>query len=204
MSLDGITRVLAIKGFSAAAMEVGKTRIDVWLERDAPGFQCARCGQVHLVAHDAHEVTVQDLPMTGRVVYLHFDKARVRCCGRRPELEHVPWVEKNSQQTVRLKWSIYEECKDSPVKAVAARHNLGWGTVKSIDRELIELGLSKRNLSGLRRLGIDEVAMAKRHRYLTVVTDLRARKVVWVGEGRKSRNLAGFFPARQRRTNVGR
>jgi transposase len=193
MSLDGITRVLAIKGFSAATMEVGKTRVDVWLERDPPGFQCARCGQVHLVAHDAHEVTVQDLPMTGRVVYLHFEKARVRCCGRRPELEHLPWVEKNSQQTVRLKWSIYEECKDSPVKAVAARHNLSWGTVKSIDKELIELGLSKRDLSGLRRLGIDEVAMAKRHRYLTVVTDLRARKVVWVGEGRKSRNLAGFF-----------
>ncbi len=129
--------------------------------------------------------------MTGRVVYLHFEKARVRCCGRQPELEHLPWVEKSSQQTVRLKWSIYEECKHSPVKAVAARHNLSWGTVKSIDKELIELRLSKRTLSGLRRLGIDEVAMAKRHRYLTVVTDLVERKVVWVGEGRKSRNLAG-------------
>jgi len=92
------------------------------------------------------------------------------------------------------------------VKAVAARHNLSWGTVKSIDKDLIELRLSKRNLSGLRRLGIDEVAMAKRHRYLTVVTDLQARKVVWVGEGRKSRNLAGFFKAlpeaTRRRINV--
>jgi len=110
MSLDGITRVLAIKGFSAATMEVGKTSVDIWLKRDGSGFQCARCRQLHLVAHDSHEVTVQDLPMTGRVVYLHFEKARVRCCGRQPEIEHLPWVEKNSQQTVRLKWSIYEEC----------------------------------------------------------------------------------------------
>jgi transposase len=193
--VDGITRVLAIKGFSAATMEVGRKRIDIWLERDGSEFRCARCGQLHLVAHDEHEVTVQDLPMTGRVVYLHFEKARVRCCGRQPELEHLPWVEKSGQQTVRLKWSIYEECKDSSVKAVAAEHNLSWGTVKNIDKELIEFGLAKRDLSGLRRLGIDEVAMAKRHRYLTVVTDLRARKVVWVGEGRKSRNLARFFKA---------
>ena len=195
MSLEGITEVLAIQGFFAGKIEVGHERIDIRLERDGSGFQCARCGQVHLVAHDRHEVTVQDLPMTGRPVYLHLMKARVRCCGRRPEVEHLPWVEKHGYQTVRLKWTIYEECKHSPVKAVAARHRLSWDTVKSIDKELIELRLSKRDLSGLRRLGIDEVAMAKRHRYLTVVTDLQARKIVWVGEGRKSRNLARFFKA---------
>ena len=62
---------------------------------------------------------------------------------------------------------------------------LGWDTAKSIDKELIALRLSGRVLSGLRRLGIDMVAMAKRHRYLTVVTDLLERKVVWVGEGRR-------------------
>ena len=67
MSLDGITRVLAIKGFSAATMEAGTKRVDIWLERDGSGFRCARCGQVHLVAHDEHEVTVQDLPMTSDV-----------------------------------------------------------------------------------------------------------------------------------------
>jgi len=195
MRLDGITEVLAIKGFVAAGLDIGEHRIDVRLDRDGCGFRCARCGQVHLVPHDTHEVTVQDLPMTGRNVYLHFDKARVRCCGRHPELEHLPWVEKNGQQTVRLKWSIYQECKASPVKAVAERHRLSWDTVKSIDRELIEHRLAKRNLKGIKQLGIDEVAMAKRHRYLTVVSDLRARKVIWVGEGRKSRSLARFFKA---------
>ena len=195
MNLEGITEVLAIQGFFARRMCPGDERIDIWLERDGSGFQCARCGQVHMVAHDRHEVTVQDLPMTGRHVYLHLMKARLRCCGKRPEVERLAWVEKHGYQTVRLKWSIYEECKHSSVKAVAKRHNLSWDTVKSIDKELIEFGLAKRNLSGLQRLSIDEVAMAKRHRYLTVVTDLVERKVVWVGEGRKSRNLGGFFKA---------
>ncbi len=195
MSMESITEVLAIQGFFAERMKAGDEQIDIWLERDWPEFQCARCGQVHMVAHDRHEVTVQDLPMTGRPVYLHFMKARVRCCAPQPEVERLTWVEKHGYQTVRLKWSIYEECKDSPVKAVATRHHLSWDTVKSIDKELIEHRLAKRNLKGLKQLGIDEVAMAKRHRYLTVVTDLQARKVVWVGEGRKSRNLARFFKA---------
>ncbi|MHC5056817.1 MAG: transposase, partial [Planctomycetota bacterium] len=37
--------MLAIKGFSAATMEVGRKRIDIWLERDGSEFRCARCGQ---------------------------------------------------------------------------------------------------------------------------------------------------------------
>ena len=195
MSIESITEVLAIQGFFAEKMEAGDKQIDIWLGRDRPEFRCGRCGQVHLVPHDRHEVTVQDLPMTGRPVYLHLMKARVRCCGTQPEVERLSWVEKHGYQTVRLKWAIYEECKASPVKAVAARHYLSWDTVKSIDKELIELRLAKRNLKGIKQLGIDEVAMAKRHRYLTVVSDLRARKVIWVGEGRKSRNLARFFKA---------
>ena len=86
MNLNGITRVLAIKGLYAAAMEAGDKQIDIWLGRDHSEFRCARCGQMHLVAHDEHEVTVRDLPMTGRPVYLHLMKARIRCCGRQPEL----------------------------------------------------------------------------------------------------------------------
>jgi transposase len=145
------------------------------------------------VAHDRHEVTVQDLEMTGRLVYLHFWKARVTCCRGQPELEHLGWVEKNSYQTVRLKYAIYEECRHAAVSAVAERHGLSWGTVRGIDKAMIEQRLAGRDLSGLRRLGIDEVALSKGHKYLTVVTDLERRKVVWVGKGRKSRNLNTFF-----------
>ena len=194
MCHDSITEILAIKDFSASRVEVAEERIDIWSSReDGTGFKCGRCGQVHLIAHDLHEVTVQDLPMTGRPVYLHVAKARVACCAKQPELEHLAWVEKSAQQTVRLKWAIYGECTHTAVNEVAKRHALSWDTVKSIDKELIKVRLARRDLSGLRRLSIDEVAMAKRHRYLTVVTDLNERKVVWVGEGRKSKTLNKFF-----------
>ena len=112
---------------------------------DSSGFQCPRCGQIHLVAHDQHEVTVQDLRMTGRSVYLHFRKGRVMCCRGQPELEYLAWVEKNSYQTVRLKHAIYEECKHSSVSAVAERQHLSWATVKGIDKEMIKLRLAGRD-----------------------------------------------------------
>lgn len=195
MRCDGITDVLAIQGFFAVKVTVdeARERVDIWLERDSSGFQCPCCGQIHLVPHDRHAVTVQDLRMTGRPVYLHFRKGRVMCCRGQPELEYLSWVEKNSYQTVRLRHAIYEECKHTAVSAVAERHRLSWAVVKGIDKAMIELRLAGRDLSRLRRIGIDEVALRKGHKYLTVVTDLETRKVVWAGKGRKSRNLNTFF-----------
>ena len=183
MQYEGITRVLDIHGFFASEVEVSEGRVDIRLGREAARFRCGRCGQVFSVPHDTYEVHVQDLRMTGRV----------RCCRKEPEVEHLSWVEKNDRQTIRLKWGIYEECKHTSVSAVAARHRLSWETVKGIDKEMIEARLKDRDLSGLRRLAIDEVSLAKRHKYLTVVTDLDERKVVWVGKGRKSKNLNTFL-----------
>jgi hypothetical protein len=53
-------------------------------------------------------------------VYLHVAKARVACCAKQPELEHLAWVEKSAQQTVRLKWAIYGECKHTAVNEIAS------------------------------------------------------------------------------------
>lgn len=193
MRYEGITRVLDIPGFFARDVRVSEGRVDIRLERKERRFRCGRCGQVWSVPHDEYEVCVQDLRMTGRVVYLHFLKGRVRCCGKEPEVEHLGWVGKNDRQTIRLKWAIYEECKQMSVSAVAGRHRLSWGTVKEIDKEMIDGRLKDRDLSGLRRLAIDEVSLTKGQRYLTVVTDLDERRVVWVGRGRKSKNLNEFL-----------
>jgi transposase len=43
------------------------------------------------------------------------------------------------------------------------------------------------------RLGIDEVAYEKGHRYLTVVRDLDIGRVIWVGQRRKKETLDVFF-----------
>jgi transposase len=56
----------------------------------------------------------------------------------------------------------------------------------------------KKRLAGLEqtspvRIGIDEVAYARRHKYLTVVRDVDASRVIWVGEGRRKETLDGFF-----------
>jgi len=70
---------------------------------------------------------------------------------------------------------------------------LNWKTVKDIDKHYIKERLVKLKEITPRRLGVDEVAYEKGHKYLTVVRDLDLQRVIWIGVGRKKETLDGFF-----------
>ncbi len=56
-------------------------------------------------------------------------------------------------------------------------------------------------MSHLRRIAIDEIAIAKGHRYLTIVLDLQSGAVVFVGDGKGGDALKPFWK-RQRRCHA--
>jgi transposase len=70
---------------------------------------------------------------------------------------------------------------------------LNWKTIKEIDRFYILK--KKRNLVDIspRRLGIDEVAYEKGHKYLTIIRDLDLDAVIWIGKDRRQETLDRFF-----------
>ncbi len=51
----------------------------------------------------------------------------------------------------------------------------------------------RRELDGLRVIGMDEISYRKRHKYLTVVIDHLSGRVVWAGKERKAKTLLRFF-----------
>jgi len=48
-------------------------------------------------------------------------------------------------------------------------------------------------LARLRRIGIDEISYKRGHRYLTVVVDHDARRLIWAAPGRDKATLEEFF-----------
>jgi len=57
------------------------------------------------------------------------------------------------------------------------------------------LGAGEDFLDGLRRIGVDEVAYRKGHRYLLCVVDHDTGRIVWAHPGRSKATLALFFCA---------
>lgn len=86
---------------------------------------------------------------------------------------------------------LVTQCSKS---AVSGLLGVTWRTVGSIVTRVvgdIDAGLDR--LAGLRRIGIDEVAYKRGHRYLTVVVDHDTGRLVWAAPGREEKTLQRFF-----------
>ncbi len=79
------------------------------------------------------------------------------------------------------------------IQDVAQHLNVGWDMVKDIQKRYLTKKFTKRKLGNLRHLAIDEIAVSKGHRYLTIVIDLESGAVVFVGDGKGADALIQFF-----------
>ena len=70
------------------------------------------------------------------------------------------------------------------IRDVAAHLGVGWDLVKDIQKRELSRRLAKPKPKHLRCIAIDEIAVAKGHRYLTLVPDLDldSGAVVFVGD----------------------
>jgi transposase len=79
------------------------------------------------------------------------------------------------------------------VSDVARHYGLDWKTVKNIDKAFLEDQYGQTDYEGLRLLAVDEIAIKKGQRYMTVVIDYVTGRVVWMGNDRKKETLDAFF-----------
>src|SRR5204862_4344848 len=78
-------------------------------------------------------------------------------------------------------------------KDVAKHLGVSWDVIKDIQKRDLARRFAKPELKHLRRIAIDEIAVAKGHRYLTVVFDLDSGAVVFVGDGKEAVALKPFW-----------
>lgn len=154
---------------------------------------CSGCGQVCWPVHSQRKRRLRDLRLAHAHVELIVPQRKVRCenCGIRVEV--LSFAKPYRRFTDRFERAVAELCRVLSIRDVAEHFNLAWHTVKEIDKRRLEAEVGTPCYDGLRLLAVDEVAVRKGHRYLTIVLDLETGRVVWIGEGRSEETLAGFF-----------
>jgi transposase len=71
---------------------------------------------------------------------------------------------------------------------------ISWDEAGGIEARAVRRGLARRGAEVVAHLGVDEKAIAKRHKYLTVVADLDRSRVLFLTEDRTQASLDGFWP----------
>ena len=128
-------------------------------------------------------------------VYLHFQVRRVWCsrCGG-VKSERLDWLADNPLYTKRFAFFVGRRCRETTVKEVAEDLFLDWHTVKELDKQYMREQLRRAGSPAPRVIGIDEIAIAKGHRYRIVVSDLERGRPIWFGgKDRSEASLDEFF-----------
>lgn len=121
---------------------------------------------------------------------------RVDCPQHGPTVAAVPWARHASRFSTVFEDTCAWLTARTAASTVAALLRVAWRSVTGIvERVVAEAAARSDRLGGLRRIGIDEVAYRKGHRYLTVVLDHDTGRLVWAGKGRDKNVVAAFFDA---------
>jgi transposase len=191
---DRITAVLGFQKYQVIEFKrVSKEWIELWLEARERNWRCPGCGRRFCVYYDRRWVGLRDLDLASHRTRLVVAKYRVACerCGVRQVATGI--ARERARCTKRFEKWLFVLTRTMPLSEVAKVMEVDWEAVKDAEvRHIIGL-LRKRNLDGIEEIGIDEVSERKGHRYLTLVTDIEGRRVIWVGRGRDRAVLKRFF-----------
>lgn len=76
---------------------------------------------------------------------------------------------------------------------VAKNLGVSWGMIKDIDYNYLKCKYSSPDIRNVERISIDEFAVHKGHKYMTVVYDLDHHRAIYVGEGKDMEALKPFW-----------
>jgi len=119
---------------------------------------------------------------------------RVACPEHGVVVAGVPWARHDAGHTYRFDETVAWLATQSSKHTVTQLMRIAWRTVGSIiTRVWADVDAGCDRLEGLRRIGIDEISYKKNHKYLMVVVDHDARRLVWAAPGRNSATVREFF-----------
>jgi len=125
---------------------------------------------------------------------LEGDAPRVRCRVHGVVVAAVPWARHDAGHTHAFDDQVAWLATQSSKSTVTELMRIAWRTVGSIiARVWADIDAQHDRFAGLRRLGIDEISYKKGHKYLMVVVDHDARRLVWAAPGRTSATVNEFF-----------
>jgi transposase len=107
--------------------------------------------------------------------------------------ERIHWLEPASRLTRRLQAWLEGLLRILPMSHVSKFTGVHWHTLKALDKRRLEAEAGAIEPGDVRRLGMGEFALDKRHRYATVIMDAERTRVLWVGHGTSRQAIRPFF-----------
>jgi transposase len=191
------TRILQWPGYRVYRQKIDDQQhtLEVWVRRKRGNrkLECSGCGRKFTEAYDSNDRAVRDLPWSTFKTTVHIEVYRVKCPDCGVKVEKVPLLPSKAPFSKRFEDAVGQACESAAARQVARRFGLAESTVRAIDQRYLERWAASRRRPALRQMGVDEIYLGKKLKFLTVVCNLETAEPVWFGRERKKETLDGFF-----------
>jgi transposase len=194
MSTSLLYHAFGIRGYEYVRTDYHGGATIFTIRQDPHDCRCSACGSRQVISRGHAERQFLTLPIGRRKTTVALPIPRVECqaCGLVRQVK-VPFADPRRSYTRSFERYVLELSRRMTIRDVAHHLDVGWDMVKEIQKRDLSRRYAKPKLKHLSALAIDEIAVAKGHRYLTVVMDLDSGAVVFVGDGKGADALKPFW-----------
>jgi len=194
MSTSLLYHGFGIRGYRYVRTDFLEGEVMFTIEQDRDTLRCSACGSARVTRHGGETRLFRSLPIGKRNTQVLLQIARVEChaCQLTRQVP-IDFAEPRRRYTHAFERYVLDLSRHMTIKDVADHLDVGWDMIKDIQQRHLEKHFAKPKLKHLRLLAIDEIAVGKGHRYLTVVLDLESGAVVFVGDGKGADALEPFW-----------
>ncbi len=194
MSTGLLYHGFGIRGYRYVRTNYVGGGVEFVIDQDRRRWRCSVCGSRQVRPKGRKPRQFRCVPIGTRPVRIRFDVPRVECleCGKTRQVE-VTFAQPRRRYTNAFRNYLLSLAQFMTILDVSLLLQVSWGMVKEIQKEDLGRRFGKPRLKALRRIAIDEIAVRKGHRYLTVVLDLESGRVVFVGDGKGADALKPFW-----------
>lgn len=194
MSTSMLFHGFGLNGYRHVSTYYQSGQITFRIEHGDRPLQCSNCGSEKLIHRGKTQRRFRTVPIGKKRVNLLLNIPRVECrdCGVVRQV-NLHFADQRVSYTRAFERYVLDLSKYMTIKDVANWVNISWDVVKDIQKKNLKRRFAKPSLKHLTAIAIDEIAVSKGHRYLTIVLDLKSGAVVYVGDGKGADALTDFF-----------
>jgi transposase len=191
------SRLLALEKpwrVQSVSLDTHERSIDIRLvHRRNASFTCPECGRRAPLYDPASSRSWRHLDHGDCTTWLHAQVPRIDCPVHGIRRAHVPWALPGARSTIAFERHAIDVLLEADITGSTRLLRISWDEAWNIMERAVERGLRAKERRLIPHLGVDEKAVAKRHRYVTLVCDLDRGTVEYIADDRKRASLDAYY-----------
>jgi len=191
------TKILGLKPpwfITEVAVKEKQNRIDIWVGHEPDiRVRCPVCEKFYGVYDHSPERVFRHLDTCQMSTFIHVRLPRVNCPDHGVKRIDSEFGENGSDMTFAFESFVVRVAQECSMEASSRLCGLSWDRCWNVVTRAVNRGLKLKALRVPERIGVDEKSIARGHKYETLVYNIDAATVEYVGDDRKQESLESYY-----------